>query len=62
MLTILRRAAERGELRLDRITARIATLPVDLARHELLVTRAPVSDAAIVEIVDGIFLPLIRNA
>jgi AcrR family transcriptional regulator len=61
MLTILRRAAERGEVRLDQIPARIATLPVDLARHELLVTRAPVSDAAIIEIVDGIFLPLIHN-
>jgi AcrR family transcriptional regulator len=62
MLTILRRAAERGEVRLDRVSSRLATLPVDLARHELLVTRAPVSDTAIAEIVDGIFLPLIRNA
>jgi AcrR family transcriptional regulator len=62
MLTILRRAAARAEVRLDAITQRMATLPVDLLRHELLVTCAPVSDADIVEIVDGIFLPLIRNA
>lgn len=60
MMTILRRAAERGEIHLDKITRRIATLPVDLVRHELLVTRAPVSESALTEIVDDIFLPLVR--
>ena len=60
MMTILRRAAARGEVRLDRITRRMATLPVDLARHELLVTRAPVPDSVLREIVDDIFLPLVR--
>ena len=61
MMTILGHAAERGEVRLDAITRRIASLPVDLARHELLVTRAPVKDAVILEIVDDIFLPLVMR-
>jgi AcrR family transcriptional regulator len=60
MRTILRRADERGEVRLDRITRRMATLPVDLARHELLITRTPVPENALLEIVDDIFLPLVR--
>jgi AcrR family transcriptional regulator len=61
MQTILRRAAERGEVRLDMISPRIATLPIDLARHELLVTRAPVPESVLVEIVDDILLPLIHT-
>ena len=54
------RAAARGEVRLDKVTRRMATLPVDLARHELLITRAPVPETALIEIVDDIFLPLVR--
>lgn len=60
MTTILQRAAARGEVRLDKVTRRMATLPVDLARHELLITRAPVPETALIEIVDDIFLPLVR--
>ncbi len=60
MTTILQRAAARGEVRLDKVTRRMATLPVDLARHELLVTRAPVPENVLIEIVDNIFLPLVR--
>jgi AcrR family transcriptional regulator len=61
MMTILERAAERGEVRLDKITPRVASLPTDLTRHDLLLTRAPVPEAAIVEIVDEVFLPLVRT-
>jgi AcrR family transcriptional regulator len=60
MMTILEHAAERGELQLDTIPARVATLPVDLMRHELLVTRAAASKEAVLQIVDGIFLPLVQ--
>ena len=60
MTTILQRAAARGEVRLDKVTRRMATLPVDLARHALLITRAPVPETALIEIVDDIFLPLVR--
>jgi AcrR family transcriptional regulator len=61
MMTILERAAGRGEVRLDRITSRIATLPLDLLRHDLFVTRTAASENSLIEIVDGIFLPLIRT-
>jgi Tetracyclin repressor-like, C-terminal domain len=60
MMTILERAAQRGEVRLDKITPRVASLPTDLTRHELLLTRAPVPEATIVEIVDEVFLPLVQ--
>jgi AcrR family transcriptional regulator len=62
MLTILGHAAARGEVRLAEIPRRIATLPVDLARHEVLITRAPVTEATILAIVDDIFLPLVLRA
>jgi AcrR family transcriptional regulator len=61
MTAILRRAEARGEVRPDRITPRIAALPVDLARNEMLVARDQVPDAALVEIVDQIFLPLVSR-
>ena len=60
MMTILERAAERGEVQPNSIPERIATLPVDLLRHELLVTRAPASQEAALQIVDDIFLPLVQ--
>lgn len=60
MTAVLRTAAARGEIRLDRVEARVVTLPVDLARHELLVRRAPPPDDVIVGIVDEVFLPLVR--
>ncbi|WP_305785898.1 TetR/AcrR family transcriptional regulator [Symbioplanes lichenis] len=54
------RAAARGELDPDRLTPRIANLPFDLYRHDIMVTLQPLSEAAVVEIVDDIFLPLVR--
>ena len=60
MMTILERATERGEVQLDTIPTRVVTLPVDLLRHELLMTRAPASQEAALQIVDGIFLPLVQ--
>ena len=60
MSAILKQAAERGEVDLDRVSRRTASLPLDLFRHELLFTRTPVPDAVLVEIVDEIFLPLVR--
>ena len=57
---ILRRGIERGEIDPERLTPRIANLPTDLLRHELLMTLQPVPDETIVEVVDGIFLPLVR--
>jgi AcrR family transcriptional regulator len=56
---ILKNAELRGEVRLEKLTPRIISLPWDLLRFEL-VTRQDVSDATIAEIVDDIFLPLVQ--
>jgi AcrR family transcriptional regulator len=59
MMTILRRASERGEVRLAKVTPRIASLPGDLLRHQLLIAREPASDVFLAEVVDEILLPLV---
>ncbi len=51
-----------GEIDPGRLSLRTASLPVDLVRHDLIMTQAPVPDSTIVEIVDEIFLPLVRSA
>ena len=55
---VLRRGVARGELDQRKLTSRISSLPLDLLRHELIMTRRPISKEPIVEIVDTIFLPL----
>jgi AcrR family transcriptional regulator len=57
----IQRAVARGEIRPGQISERIARLPFDLLRHEVLMTLQPVPDAAIEEIVDTIFLPLVHR-
>jgi AcrR family transcriptional regulator len=59
--TIITRGVRRGEVDPERITPRIISLPGDLARHELLMTLKPLRDDAIREIVQDIFLPLVRR-
>ena len=62
-ITIMRQlwdTSERGEVQPNSIPERVATLPVDLLRRELLVTRAPASQEAALQIVDDIFLPLVQ--
>ncbi|NKZ09269.1 TetR/AcrR family transcriptional regulator [Actinomadura latina] len=54
------RAAARGEIRPEHLTERVKSLPFDLLRHELLTTFAPAPDRVLEEIVDTIFLPLVR--
>ncbi len=58
---ILDRAIARGEIDPDRLTPRIIALPTDLARHEMLMTFQPLSDEAIREIVEDIFMPLVSR-
>jgi len=62
MQTILGRAIDRGEIAAACLTPRIVSLPTDLARHEVLMTFQPLSDEAIKEIVDEVFLPLVRTS
>lgn len=57
---LLQHAADRGELDLAAIPPRVMRLPLDLNRHEILVSGAPPTDEAIAEIVDQILLPVLR--
>ncbi len=59
MLAIIQRARERGEVEPGWLSPRIASLPVDLVRHDVIMNQAPVPDETLVEIVDRIFLPLV---
>ncbi|NEW39460.1 TetR/AcrR family transcriptional regulator [Nocardia cyriacigeorgica] len=57
---IMNRAIERGELDPAKLTPRIAALPFDLIRGETIMALRPVTPEVIEEIVDTIFLPLVR--
>ena len=61
MITILKRAGQRGDVDFEKISSRIISLPFDLFRFELITTHEPVSDQTISEIVDDIFMPLVRE-
>jgi len=61
MRSILRRGIDRGEINPERLTPRNMALPTDLARHEILMTLKPLSDEVIREIVEDVFLPLVRR-
>lgn len=57
---VLERAVARGEIDPAKLTARIVRLPVDLVRHETILTNKPVSAETVAEILDAIFLPLVK--
>ncbi|MEV5829618.1 TetR/AcrR family transcriptional regulator [Spirillospora sp. NPDC052242] len=59
MATLVERAVERGEIDPARLTERRVALPFDLLRNEILV-RGTVAPDAVAEIVDEVFLPLVR--
>lgn len=58
--TIVARAVERGELPDGPRSARVVNLPFDLFRHDVLMTLRPLPDESIHEIVDEVWLPLLR--
>jgi AcrR family transcriptional regulator len=58
--TIIDRAVERGEIDGDRLTQRIRDLPFALFRHEVLMTLKPIPMSVVEEVLDTIFLPLVR--
>jgi AcrR family transcriptional regulator len=62
MAEILARGIDRGEIAAEKLTPRLAALPFDLARYQLVVVRQPLSAQDVEEIVDRIFLPLVRPA
>jgi AcrR family transcriptional regulator len=57
---LLDRAAARGEIDPAVVTDRIAGIPYALLQQEFFMTLKPVPNAVIEEIVDTIFLPLLR--
>jgi len=60
MRTILEHAEKRGEVHVEKINPRIISLPIDLIRYEIIIHHEPISDVILNEIVDDIFLPLVR--
>lgn len=57
---ILDRAVARGEADPARLTPRVRAVVFDLFRHDMFMTLKPLTEEQIVEIVDEIFLPLVR--
>lgn len=56
---IVERAIERGEINRECVTPRVLSAPLGLVLHEIVITARPISDKAITEIIDQIFLPLV---
>jgi AcrR family transcriptional regulator len=61
LLPALLRAEKRGEIPTASLPERIITIPFDLARHEIVLTGRPPTRAALVQIVDDVYLPLLKN-
>ena len=57
----IERAVARGEIDPARLTPRIASVPFDLWRNEVMLTLKPVPDHVLRQIVDDIFLPLVAR-
>lgn len=60
MAEILARGVGRGEIVAEKLIPRLVALPFDLVRYQLMVLRQPLSAQDMEEIVDRIFLPLVR--
>lgn len=61
-LTILRRAVARGEAAPEALHPRVASAPTALLRNEYVTRGIPaVPDATLTEIIDEVFLPLVRG-
>ncbi|HEV7648687.1 MAG TPA: TetR/AcrR family transcriptional regulator [Actinophytocola sp.] len=58
---IVDRAADRGELTQVAVPKRAARAPLDLVRNETMMYGGPVSDETIAELVDDVYLPLLRG-
>lgn len=61
-LTVLGRAVARGEAAAEALHPRVASTPVALLRNEYMTRGVPaVPDGVLVEIVEEVFLPLVRG-
>ncbi|PRY45045.1 TetR/AcrR family transcriptional regulator [Umezawaea tangerina] len=59
--TVLQRAVERGEHPPVELTHRAGRLPIDLIRNEALINGGSITDETIAELVDQVYLPLLRG-
>jgi AcrR family transcriptional regulator len=57
---VLARAVGRGDVDPALLTERVVRMPLELARYQMFVSRKPLSKRDITEIVDDIFIPLVR--
>jgi AcrR family transcriptional regulator len=55
------RAVARGEIGKGEIPVRVIAVPYDLYRHEAIMSLASMPDAVLVEIIDQVWLPLVRT-
>lgn len=58
---IVRRAIDRGELAPVTLPPRVTRMPLDLIRTESMMCQAPTTAAAIAEMIDDVYLPLLRG-
>jgi AcrR family transcriptional regulator len=59
---VFTRARERGEIDLARIPPAVLTMPIDLVRHDMLMTNKPIPPERILAIVDDLFMPLVATS
>ncbi len=59
MLALLRRGVARGEVRPEAVTPMVADVLPALLTHRLILSREPVAEATITEIVEQVLIPLI---
>jgi AcrR family transcriptional regulator len=59
MSTVLENAAARGEITTSDLPSMVVTLPIDLLRYQLLLSRDPIEETILTEITDDVFLPLV---
>ncbi|MFJ5302026.1 TetR/AcrR family transcriptional regulator [Streptomyces sp. NPDC088350] len=61
LLTLLQRAVRRGEIPTADLPRRVVTVPAELLRYEMFLSRDLVADATLVGIVDDVYLPLLAG-
>jgi AcrR family transcriptional regulator len=61
MDSIVARAVARNELPHVELPTRVTRLPLDLVRNEAMTFGAPVDDDTVAELVDDVYLPLLRG-
>ncbi|TDW22439.1 TetR/AcrR family transcriptional regulator [Kribbella kalugense] len=61
MATIVKRAAERGEIPTADVPDRVLTAATNLLRHEMLFAGEPVAPSTLTSLVDDVFLPLVSG-